>query len=409
MAQLERTVVEIGTTKDKLFDREEGFRNQQKTFTSPALLNKWIYRAILFGVAIIDWIANVPIFNELLPQEPGSRLIWRKLVADTAQLGAIGGVRRLYDRILFQPDVTVFALGVVVFLTVLAHFGGEALRRWIVFRPKDEPLLAPSLSAQRRQAIMPIAVSVIGILLAICFLYFSRTQLVQATGNGRIAAEAVVHDFENKEADVRAGRRDLSQLPAIEQSLGSASAALKDWEEREHFAKDISIMNGPILMLNFVLALTAFTASYCAAEPKIVEGRLIDPVIPELKSSLASLRMEMVNHRQLLRGLDGEIQTSIALAKYLASTHPLSDAEAKAGRLSAVVPLFRAENARARGIDPESIVAFKQPASLARPVIPDEPFQVPVELEAAEEEFKSLRCTLAEEVTDEPRPIGIVA
>jgi hypothetical protein len=409
IAQLERTAVEIGATKEKLFDREEGLRNQQKTFASPALLNKWIYIAILFGVAIIDWIANVPIFNELLPQEPGSRLIWRKLVADTAQLGAIGGIHRLYDRILFQPDVTVFALGVVVFLTVLAHFGGEALRRWIVFRPKDEPLLAPSLSAQRRQAIMPIAVSVIGILLAIGFLYFSRTQLVRATGNGRTAAEAVVRSFENDKANVRAGHGDLSQLPAIEQSLESASAALKDWEERERFAKDISMMNGPILMLNFVLALTALTASYCAAEPKVVEGRLIDPVIPELKSTLASLRMEMVNHRQLLRALDGEIQTSIALAKYLASTRPLSDAEAKAGRLSAVVPLFRAENARARGIDPESIVAFRQAANLALPVVPEEPFQVPVELTAWDEEFKSLRRTLVDDVANEPRTVGIAA
>jgi len=364
---------------------------------------------MLFGVAIIEWIANVPIFNELLPQEPGGRLIWRKLVADTAPLGAMGGLHRLYDRILFQPDVTVFALGVVIFLTALAHFGGEALRRWIVFRPEDEPLLAPSLSAQRRQAIMPIAASMIGISLAVCFLYFSRIQLVQATGNGRIAAEAVVSGFEHDKASVIAGNGDLSQLPAIEQSLESASTTLKDWEEREHFAKDISMMNGPILMLNFVLALTALTASYCAAEPKVVEGRLIDPVIPELKSTLASLRMEMVNHRQLLRALDGEIQTSIALAMYLASTHPLSDAEAKAGRLSAVVPLFRAENARARGVDPESIVAFKQAASLSLPVVPEEPFQVPIELAAWDEEFKSLRRTLVDDAANEPRMVGIAA
>jgi hypothetical protein len=238
-AQLERTTVEIRTTEEKLFDREEGLRNQQKTIASPALLNRWIYYVILFGVAIIDWIANVPIFNELLPQEPGSRLIWRKLVADTAQFGAVGGMHRLYDRILFQPDVTVFALGVVIFLTVLAHFGGEALRRWVVFRPKDEPLLAPSLSAQRRQAMLPIVVSVAGILLAISFLYFSRTKLVQATGNGRAAAEAVVRGLQSEKANVRAGHGDLSQLPTIEQSLESASAALKDWEERESFARDI--------------------------------------------------------------------------------------------------------------------------------------------------------------------------
>jgi hypothetical protein len=409
IAQLEKTEVEISTTEEKLLDREEGLRNQQKTFASPALLRKWIYIVIFFGVAIIDWIANVPIFNELLPQEPGSRLIWRKLVADTAQRGAIGGIHRLGDRILFQPDVTVFALGVVIFLMALAHFGGEALRRWIVFEPKDEPLLAPSLSTQRRQAVVPIVVSVIGILLAISFLYFSRTRLVMATGNGTTIAEAEVRRLEGVKATIRSGQGDLSQLPETEQSLESANAALKDWKERERFAKDISMMNAPILMLNLVLALTAFTASYCAAEPKIVEGRLIDPIIPELKSTLASLRMEMVNHRQQLRTLDGGIQNSIARAKYLASTHPLSDAGAKAGRLSAVVPLFRAENARARGIDPESIVPFKQPASLALPAVPDEPFQVPVELVAWDQEYKNLRRTLEDDITDEPQTVGIAA
>jgi hypothetical protein len=409
IAQIERTAVEIRTTEEKLFDREEGLRNQQKTFASPALLNRWIYGVILLGVAIVDWIANVPIFNELLPQEPGSRLIWRKLVADTAQLGAVGGIHRLFDRILFQPDVTVFALGVVIFLTVLAHFGGEALRRWVVFRPNDEPLLAHSFSAQRRQAMLPIIVSVIGILFAIGFLYFSRTKLVQATGNGRANAEAVVRGLQSEKANVRAGREDLSQLPTIEQSLESASLTLKDWEERESFARDISMMNVPILMLNFVLAFTALTASYCAASPKVVEGRLIDPVIPELKATLASHRLEMVNHRQLLRALDGDIQTSIARAQYLAGTHPLSDAEAKAGRLSAVVPLFRAENARARGVDPESIVAFRQPASLTLPVVPDEPFQLPIELVAWDEEFKSLRRALGDSVASEPQPIGIAA
>jgi hypothetical protein len=162
-------------------------------------------------------------------------------------------------------------------------------------------------------------------------------------------------------------------------------------------------------MLNFVLAFTALTASYCAAAPKVVEGRLIDPVIPELKAALASHRLEMVNHRQVLRALDGDIQTSIARAKYLAGTHPLSYAEAKAGRLSAVVPLFRAENARARGVDPESIIAFRQPASLTLPVVPDEPFQLPIELVAWDEEFKSLRRTLGHDVANEPQPIGMAA
>lgn len=83
------------------------------------------------------------------------------------------------------------------------------------------------------------------------------------------------------------------------------------------------------------------TAAYCAAKPNVVEGKLVDPLIPELKSKLSSLRLEVVNQRQLLRTLDASVQTSISRAKYLAGTRPLAEWEAKAQRLNAVVTLFR--------------------------------------------------------------------
>src|SRR5439155_13422212 len=136
----------------------------------------------------------------------------------------------------------------------------------------------------------------------------------------------------------------------------------------------------PILILNIVLALTAVTASYCVAAPKIVEGKLIDPIIPELKSRVATLRVDAINQRQSLRTLDAEIQTAISRSKYLAGTRPLAEWQAKAQRLNAVVTLFRAENARLRGVDPESIIAFRQRPSIEFPTVPDEGFQLPVEL-----------------------------
>src|SRR5262249_23343160 len=152
---------------------------------------------------------------------------------------------------------------------------------------KDEPLLAQSLSAQRRQAVMPLVVATLGILLAVGFLYLSRARLVQATTTGRIGVEERLNSLLDEKKSIVA-RKDLNQLPAKEQEIEPATATLKDWQERERFAKDISMMNAPIFMLNCVLVLTAFTASYCAAKPRITEGRLVDPVIPELKSKLVS-------------------------------------------------------------------------------------------------------------------------
>jgi hypothetical protein len=179
-----------------------------------------------------------------------------------------------------------------------------------------------------------------------------------------------------------------------------------DWRERDRFAKDIGMMNMPILLLNIVLALTAMTAAYCVTEPKVTEGRLVDPIIPELKSKLASLRLDVVNQRRSLRMLDASIQDAISRARYLASTRPLADWEAKARRLSAVVTLFRAENARARGVDPESIIAFRQRPAIQFPAVPKDAFQTPIELASLEVEFRNLRNELQRHTAGHAQPMA---
>ncbi|HLJ88872.1 MAG TPA: hypothetical protein VKZ53_18785 [Candidatus Angelobacter sp.] len=390
-AQLERNKIETETTESAIRDREEALRNQQKTFGTPALLHKGIYLAMLALLTGIDWIANVPIFSELLPAEAGSHQIWRQLAIAAEKSGAMGGIRMVLQRLIFHPDVTIFAFGVVIFLMAMAHFEGESIRRWIVFNPEDEPLLAPTLRAHRRQTLMPICAAFLGILLAISFLYLSRSRLIEATAIGLDRAQHDMEEADGKLAAARSTQGDLNKVPELQQRANLVKSNLDDWRERDRFAKDIGMMNTPILLLNIVLALTAITAAYCAAKPTVVEGKLVDPLIPELKSKLSSLRLEVVNQRQSLRALDSSIETSISRTKYLAGTRPLAEWEAKAQRLNAVVTLFRAENARARGVDPESIIAFKQRSAIDFPSVPNEAFQVPPELTALEEEFRELR------------------
>lgn len=395
LTQLERAAVEIETTETSIHDREDALLKQQKTFGAEALFkHKWLYVPLLLFVALIEWIANVPIFSELLPEEPGTRQMWRKLVADSQQFGAMGGIHRLGEKIALYPDVTVFAFGVIIFLLVLAHFGGEACRAWVVFDPKDEPLLAPTLEARRRQAKYLIFACFVGIFLAMSFLAASRAMLDTAAKEGNAQAQAEVQRLEGELQQFNASGKQLTDVQHqldLQQQLDGARLRAKDWSERAHFARDIGMMNLPILALNIVLVITALTASYCVAAPKVIEGRLIDPLIPELKQKLSSLRMEIVSHRQTFRTLDSVVQTAISRCKYLASTRPLAEWEAKAKRLNAVVTLFRAENARARGVDPESIIAFRQPCTIDLPLVPDEPFQLPPELSALEDEFTVLR------------------
>lgn len=394
-AQIEKTTVEISTTEGDIRDRQEALLNQQKTFgAEPIFKNKWLYYVLLSALLAIEWIANVPIFSELLPEEPGTRLIWKKLVANTQQMGASGGFHRVLEKMELYPDVAIFAFGVIIFVMVLAHFGGEGWRAWVVFNPSEEPLLTPMLHARRREAVTPIIAGLIGIVLAILFLFGSRARLQTAATEGYDQAQRHVKSLKAELEQLNSAGKQLSDVQRqldLEQQLEAAQSRLMDWEERFHYARDIGMMNFPILILNVVLALTALTASYCVASPKIIEGKLIDPIIPELKSKLGTLRLDVINQRQLLRTLDAQIQTAIARSKYLAGTRPLAEWRAKARRLNAVVTLFRAENARFRGVDPESIIAFRQRSSIEFPTVPDEGFLLPVELGPLEEEFKSLR------------------
>jgi len=366
--QVEKTTVEIGTTESEICDRQEALLNQQQTFgAEPIFKNKWLYFVLLLALSAIEWIANVPIFSELLPEEPGTRLIWKKLVADTQQMGAGGGFHRVLEKMELYPDVAIFAFGVVIFVMVLAHFAGEGWRAWVVFNPSEEPLLTPTLQARRRQAVTPIVAGLIGIVLAILFLFGSRARLQTAATEGYNEAQRHVNSLKAELEQINSAGKQLSDVQRqldLEQQLEAAQSRLKDWEARSHYARDIGMMNFPILILNVVLALTAMTASYCVASPKIIEGKLIDPIIPELKSKLGTLRLDVINQRQLLRTLDAQIQTAISRSRYLAGTRPLAEWRAKARRLNAVVTLFRAENARFRGVDPESIIAFRQRSSI---------------------------------------------
>lgn len=415
-AQLERSTVEINTTEGAIRDREEALRNQQRTFGAPALLKRWFYISIIILLAIIDWIANVPIFSELLPAEFGSRQVWQQLAVAAEKSGATGGIKLLWHRVLFHLDVSIFALGVVAFLMLMAHFEGDAIRRWIVFNPDDEPLLAPTLKSQRRQTFAPMIAAFLGIFLAISFLYLSRSKLIEATTTGLNQAQHDVEDADRKVAEARSPQGDLNKVPELQQRSNQVRSNLDDWRERDKFAKDIGTMNIPILLLNVVLALTALTAAYCAAKPNVVEGKLVDPRIPELKSKLSSIRLEILNQHQSLRTLDASVQTSISLAKYLARTRPLADWEAKAQRLNAVVPLFRAENARARGVDPESIIAFKPRSAIDFPAVPSEAFQIPPELAGLEQEFRELQNELqrhtlgnTQDFEKQPQRTGVAA
>jgi hypothetical protein len=132
-----------------------------------------------------------------------------------------------------------------------------------------------------------------------------------------------------------------------------------------------------------------------ADEGRITETRSTDPRIAAYDARLVALQSDALSQRQTLKGLSSDIQANIAKAKYLAQSQPLSDWPAMVSRLEAVIPLFRTENARQRGIDVDNILAFQVHRPLELPPVSDaEKFHLPGELGVSEAEFSRLRSDI---------------
>jgi hypothetical protein len=154
-------------------------------------------------------------------------------------------------------------------------------------------------------------------------------------------------------------------------------------------------MNLPLLPFNLAVAAIAILVSYHHDEARIDETRLIDPRSSVFESNLQRQREDAIALRHKLRTLDLDVHCELSNARYLLQCRPLRDWQAKASRLQSVIPLFRAENARVRGIDVQNILSFRHDWSMAL----EDPgaeigFTIPPELVRYESEHQTLRTAI---------------
>lgn len=395
VAALEQALAERTALRERIGRLQAQLVGVERSFGYRSFLGTWKYLVLVGLLVVVDWVANVPVFGELLPQEAGTEQAWQDLVARSERYGVFGGPYRVLARVLFLPDVSLLALGVIIFLMFLGHVLGGSLRRLVAFRVADEPALAVGIRAQRRQAWAPLLLSAVGIGLVLAFLYQSRMQLEEVTQRRLAKAEAEVAALEVGLGRAKAAQ-DLQAIARIERQLPEARSVLEERRKREAYASAIAALNLPIFLLNVVLVLAAAIAAYLEGKARIVEGRLVHPAEAGLRARLEALEREWIEHWQEVRRLDARIQAGIARARYLAAARPFRGWESKARRLEGVVPLFRAENARARGVDPQNVLAFRTPPTLVLPPVDaEETVPLPAEVAGQEEELRALRQRLA--------------
>ncbi|MGH8435065.1 MAG: hypothetical protein ACRERX_11405 [Pseudomonas sp.] len=357
---LEKSLVDTSSIAEEIARAEAAANGREAQINLRRFLSKggfWLLMIILVGV---DWVANVPVFHELLPQDPGSQEVLRGLIADTETEGMWGGFHRLLIRLFFSPDVSLLALGLIASLVFLSEVAGRSSRRLTVLRESDFPGAARAVSAERRQFRLTAVASMFGVLCLLTVLVFARYQITTAT-EGRLQAATTELDKLNSDLANARTARDTRAVLLAQQQLEAASRIRYQRNERHEYGLTIASMNWPIFFLNLVVALTAAIAGFLASTDSI-SGHFEDPKLVGLRARLLELKKALLDRKAGISQKEAQILEQFSIAQHLLKSQPLAGWTGKANRIRSVIPLFRSENAQIRGIDPVTIAAFRKPA-----------------------------------------------
>ncbi|MGH7477255.1 MAG: hypothetical protein ACRELD_13360 [Longimicrobiales bacterium] len=317
------------------------------------------YWAAITLLVLVDWVANVPVFQELLPQDAAAEGAWQQMAADAELRGNFGGLVRVWYRVLFAPDVAILALGVIIFLVVLAHMVGISARRILALRTDDVPEANRSVRQYRRQFWVPLGASLVGGVLVILFLYQARETIERLAAERRATVVAEIQQLDRELSEARE-RNDMEAVASLAQARPSREAELRLREERAAYAERIAATNTPIAILNTVLFLTAALLGYLKAKDNVVAKDPEDPRVADARNRLVEHerleRSSIESAHELAKNIDRELTS----AEFLVSARPFEHWEGRRDRLGRAIELFRSENARLRGIDPANVAAFRE-------------------------------------------------
>jgi hypothetical protein len=355
-----------------------------------------LYISALAFLGIVEFFANAPVFNALLPRDPLSERQVQLLTEVSS--GWLAGIERVAAHILFRPDAALLAAGVITFLCVLAHFFGHALRD-LVMQGERKELRHTVQSRSAKENVVPIVLSAVGLVLTLGVLYEARATL------GVVGEERYVHDMEQVEEFRRqAGwlRVDGNIMEANEMTSRAEDVEAAATELRE-YSLAMARMNFPVLLLNLTLVLCAISAAYFHRRDARPEHFNEMPFEDERKALVESGERCAEETSNLLARVGKEIRD--LKTQILGAMD--SERRSVVHELESVLAAYRAENGRARGLDPRSIPAFRTPVRLAAARTPPEQEEVTLrtpeeyEWERIElaERFKELRRRFTEEAT----------
>jgi hypothetical protein len=373
------------------------------------------------GLVLAEFIANAPIFTELFPQDAQ---IDAQVVAmtDTGNLGWLFGLKALAVKLLAYPDPAFLAFSVVVFFLFLGHKFGSYLRRWVAYGSPHVEVPQELCAHLKRQTTFVVWASVLAIFITLGVLFWAR---------GTVFDMAKAR-YDNADTHLKGAKDKVAQAENSpdHRDVNNARTDRNFWmveyqhrQRRLDYAESISKMNIPITGLNLVLVIAAAIAGFSrqsvtvTADQKasVLPGADRPPTVPvrrptEIAAHASSVE-RVVSLRGELRAERVELALRLADAQQLdgkvvqlIGAQPMREWRGITSRLSSAVPMFRAENARLRNLDPRDIKAFNSSTELEF----DEPtFESPAEALQQLVEYRNVMASLKKASEEIGRPFRL--
>lgn len=233
--------------------------------------------------------------------------------------------------------------------------------------------------------LVPMGLTAVGLVLVLGVLYQARVTLGEVGQRQYDQDMARVEELRNEAGWLRADGDLLQANQVSDQAEDLAEAA----ENMREYAATMSRMTFPILLLNMTLVLCAISAAYFHKTGS-ARRRFDEQPFDEDRASLVSAAEDVAD--EVAAALP-EVARKIRRLEAELRRQPLEEWPAVVHALESTLDLYRVENGRARGTDPRTIRAFREPVELELNVQYDdgvpEPGQSP-------EEYRERRRELSE-------------
>ncbi len=343
-----------------------------------------------FAVAltVVEFFANFPVFRLLLPMKPALAKAAEDAVQDAISADWWAGLALQMKEVVLHADALFVALIAVLFLVLFGKTMGGSGRVLVTLRPKDQPLAAATIRSIRRQHLTALLVSLLGVAAVLTFLYLSRGSIASVAAS-RVKADSLELQRLKSEA-LQVAPGDLGGMARSAAAIRDEMRTLEIHRDDRAYATTVQNNNTPLFFLNLGLVFGAAVLGFLTYRQITSEerGRGEHPAIAVLRADRRRLQTDAHSAIKSGRAAETQARASISRVEHLITASPLAEWSAKVDRLEGVIPLFRGENARLRGIDPASILTFAGKPPLSLPIVEAERgFPEPTDFATLKEEF----------------------